>query len=143
VHAFVVFAVAVVAGGINSIAAGGSLLTFPTLIWLGVPSINANATNIVAIWPGALGSAWVYRRELRDTDPRVYALIVPSVVGAALGCLLVLLHSLVDFPLRIPANALLFASLWAVITAPATGTVHNQHPARAPEPVAHAEFHLR
>jgi len=65
------------------------------------------------------------------------------VVGAALGCLLVLLHSLVDFPLRIPANALLFASLWAVITAPATGTVHNQHPARAPEPVAHAEFHLR
>jgi len=65
------------------------------------------------------------------------------VVGAALGCLLVLLHSLVDFPLRIPANALLFASLWAVITAPATGTVHNQHAAAAPEPVAHAEFRLR
>ena len=65
------------------------------------------------------------------------------VVGAALGCLLVLLHSLVEFPLRIPANALLFASLWAVITAPATGTVHNQHAAAAPEPVAHAEFRLR
>lgn len=64
------------------------------------------------------------------------------VAGAALGCVLVLLHSLVDFPLRIPANALLFASLWAVITAPATGTLHNQHPARAGEPVAHAEFRL-
>lgn len=65
------------------------------------------------------------------------------VAGAALGCLLVLLHSLVDFPLRIPANALLFASLWAVITAPATGTVHNQHAAQALEPVTHAEFRLR
>jgi uncharacterized membrane protein YfcA len=88
VHAFLVFATAVVAGAINSIAAGGSLLTLPTLIWLGVPSINANATNIVAIWPGSLGSVWAYRRELRDTDPRVYALIVPSVFGAGIGALL-------------------------------------------------------
>ncbi|MBI2187255.1 MAG: sulfite exporter TauE/SafE family protein [Acidobacteria bacterium] len=88
VHALIVFVTAVVAGAINSIAAGGSLLTFPTLIWLGVPSINANATNIVAIWPGSLGSVWAYRRELRDTDPRVYTLIVPSAIGAALGALL-------------------------------------------------------
>ncbi len=87
-HALLVFVTAVVAGAINSIAAGGSLLTFPTLIWLGVPSINANATNIVAIWPGSLGSVWAYRRELRDTDPRVHALIVPSVVGAAIGATL-------------------------------------------------------
>jgi uncharacterized membrane protein YfcA len=88
VHALLVFVAAVVAGAINSIAAGGSLLTFPTLIWLGIPSINANATNIVAIWPGSLGSAWAYRRELRDTDPRVYALIVPSMLGAAGGAIL-------------------------------------------------------
>ena len=108
-HFLLVFVTAVVAGGINSIAAGGSLLTFPTLIWLGVPSINANATNIVAIWPGALGSAWVYRRELRDTDPRVYALIVPSVVGAALGALLLY---------RTPAN--LFDGLVPVLIAFAT-----------------------
>jgi uncharacterized membrane protein YfcA len=88
VHAIIVFSTAVVAGAINSIAAGGSLLTLPTLIWLGVPSINANATNIVAIWPGSLGSAWAYRRELRDTDPRVYTLIAPSTAGAAAGALL-------------------------------------------------------
>jgi uncharacterized membrane protein YfcA len=88
VHALLVFAAAVVAGAINSIAAGGSLLTFPTLIWLGVPSINPNATNIVAIWPGSLGSVWAYRRELRGTDPHVYTLIIPSVFGAALGALL-------------------------------------------------------
>lgn len=87
-HALLVFVTAVVAGAINSIAAGGGLLTFPTLIWLGVPPINANATNIVALWPGSLGSAWAYRRELRATAPRVYGLIVPSVVGAAVGAVL-------------------------------------------------------
>jgi len=87
-HALLVFVAAVVAGAINSIAAGGSLLTFPTLIWLGIPSINANATNIVAIWPGSLGSVWAYRQELHDTDPRVYGLIVPSMLGAGIGALL-------------------------------------------------------
>jgi uncharacterized membrane protein YfcA len=88
VHALLVFVAAVVAGAINSIAAGGSLLTFPTLIWLGIPSLNANATNIVAIWPGSLGSVWAYRRELRGTDPSVYALIGPSMLGAGIGALL-------------------------------------------------------
>ena len=65
------------------------------------------------------------------------------VVGAALGCLLVLLHSLVDFPLRIPANMLLFAALWAVITAPATGAVLNQRHSGPPGEVGIAEFRLR
>ena len=82
------FVTAVIAGGINSVAGGGSLLTFPTLIWLGVPSINANATNTVSIWPGTLGSVWAYRRELKGVDPRVYALIVPSVVGGGAGAVL-------------------------------------------------------
>ncbi|OFW00880.1 MAG: hypothetical protein A3I61_03880 [Acidobacteria bacterium RIFCSPLOWO2_02_FULL_68_18] len=87
-HDLIVFVTALVAGGINSVAAGGSLLTFPTLIWLGVPSINANATNTVAIWPGTLGSTWAYRRDLRGTDPRVYALIVPSAAGSVVGAVL-------------------------------------------------------
>jgi uncharacterized protein len=87
-HWSLVFVTAVVAGGINSVAGGGSLLTFPTLIWLGVPSINANATNTVAIWPGTLGSVWGYRRDLKGTDPHVYALIVPSVIGGGAGAAL-------------------------------------------------------
>ena len=89
-HEFLVFATAILAGGINSVAGGGSLVTFPTLIWLGVPSIMANATNTVAIWPGSLGSAIGYRRELQGVDPRVYVLIVPSVIGGVAGA--VLLH---------------------------------------------------
>jgi uncharacterized membrane protein YfcA len=87
-HELLVFASAVVAGGINSVAGGGMLVSFPTMIWLGIPPITANATNTVAIWTGTLGSAWGYRRELRGTDPRVYALIVPSVIGSIAGAIL-------------------------------------------------------
>ena len=87
-HEALVFSAALVAGGINSVAGGGMLVSFPTLIWLGVPPISANATNTVAIWPGTLGSAWGYRRELRGVDPRVYALMVPSVVGSITGAIL-------------------------------------------------------
>jgi uncharacterized protein len=88
VHALLVFVTALVAGVINSVAGGGSLITFPTLIWLGVPSINANATNTVAIWPGTLGSMWGYRREMKGADPRIYALIVPSIAGSIAGAVL-------------------------------------------------------
>jgi uncharacterized membrane protein YfcA len=87
-HETLVFVAAVIAGGINSVAGGGMLVSFPTLIWLGLPSITANATNTVAIWPGTLGSAWGYRRELRGVDPRVFALIVPSVIGSIAGAIL-------------------------------------------------------
>jgi len=87
-HELLVFVAAVIAGGINSVAGGGLLVTFPTLIWLGVPSVTANATNTLAIWPGTLGSVWGYRRELRGVDRRVYALIVPSVIGGIAGAIL-------------------------------------------------------
>ena len=79
------FGTAVIAGAINTVAGGGTLLTFPTLIWLGMPSVMANATNTVAIWPGTLGSVWGYRGELVGVHRRVYALVIPSVVGGVAG----------------------------------------------------------
>ncbi len=79
---------AVVAGAINSVAGGGTLVSFPTLVWLGVPAINANMTNAVALWPGSLGSVWGYRRELREADPKVFALVVPSLAGGIAGAML-------------------------------------------------------
>lgn len=84
------FGAAFAAGAINSVAGGGTLVSFPTLIWLGLPSISANATSTVAIWPGSLGSIWGYRRELRDTPPAMLAFTVPSLVGGITGA--VLLH---------------------------------------------------
>src|ERR1035437_1138715 len=82
------FAAAFLAGAINSVAGGGTLVSFPTLIWLGLDSVTANATSTVAIWPGTVGSAWGYRRELGGAEPRLLALIVPSLVGGLVGALL-------------------------------------------------------
>jgi uncharacterized protein len=87
-HGSSAFASAFAAGAINSVAGGGTLLTFPTLIWLGLDSVAANATSTVAIWPGSLGGMWGYRKELRTADRRMLALIAPSLVGGIAGALL-------------------------------------------------------
>ena len=82
------FAAAFLAGAINSVAGGGTLVSFPALIWLGLDSVTANATSTVAIWPGAVGSAWGYRRELQSAEPRFRWLIVPSLAGGLAGAVL-------------------------------------------------------
>jgi uncharacterized membrane protein YfcA len=87
-HAAGAFGAAFLAGAINSIAGGGTLVSFPTLIWLGLPAVTANATSTVAIWPGTVGSMWGYRRELRAAERRVFALLAPSLIGGILGALL-------------------------------------------------------
>lgn len=76
----------------NSIAGGGTLVTFPALIALGVPPIIANATSTVALWPGALGSMWGYRSQLRGARPWAVGFALPSIGGGALGAWL-LLHT--------------------------------------------------
>src|ERR1035441_1973278 len=68
-HAAVAFGAAFLAGAINSVAGGGTLVSFPALIWLGLGSVTANATSTVAIWPGTVGSTWGYRREFADGEP--------------------------------------------------------------------------
>ena len=108
-HALLVFVAAAIAGGINSVAGGGSLVSFPTLIWLGLPPIAANATNKAAIWLGTIGSVWGYRRELRGVDPRVYALIVPSVIGGIAGAVLLYRTPVVVFDRLVPV-LILFAT---------------------------------
>jgi uncharacterized membrane protein YfcA len=87
-HGSSAFASAFAAGAINSVAGGGTLLSFPTLIWLGLNSVAANATSTVAIWPGSLGGMWGYRKELRTADRRMLALTAPSLVGGISGALL-------------------------------------------------------
>ena len=88
VHQLLVFLAACAGGAINSVAGGGTLLTVPTLIWLGAPALDANATSTVALWPGSLSGAWGFRREMRQADPRVYALVVPSLIGGLTGAIL-------------------------------------------------------
>jgi uncharacterized membrane protein YfcA len=82
---------AFVAGVMNSIAGGGSFLTFPALVFTGVPSIVANASSTVALFPGTAASAWAYRHDLKrsGTFP-FWPAAVMSLVGGILGALLLL-----------------------------------------------------
>ena len=91
-HAAVAFAVAVVAGAMNAIAGGGTNISFPTLLWLGLAPIHANATSAVALWPGSLGGAWGFRREIARSDRRWLWFALPSLAGGAIGAYL-LVHT--------------------------------------------------
>ncbi len=77
-------------GGVNSIAGGGTLLTFPALIALGVPPIVANATSTVALWPGSAASIWGYRGELSGARRWAIWFALPSLLGGAVGATLLL-----------------------------------------------------
>lgn len=83
-------AVSAVSGMVNSIAGGGTLLTFPALLGLGVPPVSANATSTVALWPGSLASMLGYRRELAGAERWALKLAVPSIAGGLLGALLLM-----------------------------------------------------
>ena len=91
-HAILLFFAALLAGGLNSVAGGGSLVSFPALIFAGVPPISANATSTVALWPGSVASVGGYREKL----PREWRLLLPlaaaSLLGGFLGAVL-LLHT--------------------------------------------------
>jgi uncharacterized membrane protein YfcA len=85
----VVLAAAVAGGFVNSIAGGGSLLTFPALVWVGIPPVAASATNTVGLWPGSVGGVVGFRRHLPER--RVIVLLgVPSLVGGIVGAVLLL-----------------------------------------------------
>jgi uncharacterized protein len=87
-HGAAAFGAAFLAGAINSVAGGGTLVSFPTLIWLGLDSVTANATSTVAIWPGTVGSMFGYRREMRAVEGSHWALLVPSLIGGIAGAIL-------------------------------------------------------
>lgn len=73
------------AGAVNSIAGGGTLLSFPAAIAAGLPPIVANATNAVSLIPGSLAAAWAYRRDLAGVTRLLLLLLPPAGVGAAIG----------------------------------------------------------
>lgn len=79
------------AGALNAVAGGGSFLTFPALILAGVPPLNANATSTVAVAPGALASAYGYRRELgKIKEVHLPSFLAVSLVGGLIGALALL-----------------------------------------------------
>ncbi|WP_437280971.1 sulfite exporter TauE/SafE family protein [Sorangium sp. So ce375] len=98
---------AAVAGAINAVAGGGTLVSFPAAIAAGLPPLAANATNAVALTPASLASAWAYRREL-SRDYRVLGvLFLPSLLGGIAGSALLLVTPQRVFDAAVPGLVLL------------------------------------
>lgn len=104
------FGAAFAAGLINSVAFGGTLITFPTLIWLGLNSVTANATSTIAIWPGTVASSVAYRRELGALEKQLFALVIPSLAGGLAGAWLLRFTPPAVFDRLVP-YLILFATL--------------------------------
>lgn len=89
---FILFFAAMLGGALNSVAGGGSFIAFPALVFTGVPAINANATNTIALWPGSVASVSAYRSELKSQRRLLFTLGGSSLAGGLLGAIL-LLHT--------------------------------------------------
>lgn len=79
---------AIAAGAINAVAGGGTLLTFPTLLFFGTPPIIANATSTLALTLGTAGSAYGYRKHLDPVKPWLWRFVPVSIIGGLIGSVL-------------------------------------------------------
>ena len=104
------------AGAVNAVAGGGSLLSFPALLAVGYPAMTANVTNSVALTPGYFGGTLGYRRELEGQRPRILALGATSAVGAVLGAFLLVVSSAEFFERVVPFLIFLACALLAAQT---------------------------
>lgn len=87
-----VAAAGVIAGVMNALAGGGTFVTLPALIAVGLPSVIANATSTVALLPGTLASAWVFRKDFAPFDEvSMKQMALVTFVGGLLGSLLLVL----------------------------------------------------
>jgi uncharacterized membrane protein YfcA len=127
------FFAAVAGGAINSVAGGGSFVSFPALLFAGVAPVPANATNTIALWPGSLASILAYRRELGDVKRELLPLAIAAFVGGLVGSLLLLNTPESTFVLLIP-----WLLLFATVLFTFGGAVSRRltHGARAPLGVA-------
>ena len=89
-HAIFLLAAATIAGSLNAVAGGGSFISFPALVFAGVPEIPANATNSIGAWSGLVASSGAYRNHLNVPRRVLVPLLSVSVLGGALGAFLLL-----------------------------------------------------
>ncbi len=104
----------VAAGTVNTVVGTGSLITFPTLLALGVPPVVANASNTTGLVPGGLSGTLGYRRELTGRSRALRPLLVASLLGGVVGAGLLLVLPAAAFEAVVPALVLLAAVLVAV-----------------------------
>lgn len=107
-------AAALAAGAVNAIAGGGSLITFPVLVAVGLPPVTASVTNTVAMCPGYLGATFAQRRDLVGQGRRVARLLPVGAAGGAAGAFLLLHTGARAFQVIVPFLILLAAVLVAL-----------------------------
>ena len=95
-------------GGINAVAGGGSFVSFPALLFTGVPPIPANATNTLALWVGTTASGGAYPQKLNIPRRIIIPLVVTSVVGGLAGAFLLI---------KTPAQTFLHVLPWLLLGA--------------------------
>jgi uncharacterized membrane protein YfcA len=105
---------AVAAGAVNALAGGGTLITFPMLVAVGVPAVAANVTNTVALCPGYLGATFAQSNDLRGQKSRLWVLLPAGVVGGLVGGVLLLNTGERVFRMLVPFLILLASGLLAV-----------------------------
>ncbi|MGE0000532.1 MAG: sulfite exporter TauE/SafE family protein [Fimbriimonadaceae bacterium] len=120
------------AAAVNAFAGGGTLVSFPLLVFAGMPELNANATNSVGLWPGSLSSALGYRESLPRVRPVLYRLVAPTIVGALTGSLLLVATPTSTFKAAVPwliLAATILLALQDKVRAWSERTGHGRHPA--------------
>jgi uncharacterized protein len=114
------------AGVMNAMAGGGTILTFPSLIFLGLPAITASATSTVALLPAAVASLYGFRDEVRQNLGWLKTLFLPSLVGGTIGSVLLL---------RTPEKVFAFLAPLLILFATALFMLQGYLSRRAPRTV--------
>jgi uncharacterized protein len=107
---------AIVAGLINALAGGGTLITFPVLMAVGLPAVSANVTNTVALCPGYLGGTLAQSKDLQDQKKRLWIALPAAVLGGLIGGILLLQTGEKLFTQLVPFLILLASVLLAIQT---------------------------
>jgi len=121
IQSLLLFGAAVMAGMMNAVAGGGTLVTFPALIWSGRPEIIANATSTLALVPGTCASAYGYRGEMLKAPRKFLYLLIPSVAGGVIGAVLLRRTPPATFAALVP-----FLILFATVLFMLQGTVQSR-----------------
>ena len=96
------FIVPAIAAAINSVAGGGTFLTFPVFVFYGFTPLQANIMSTIALWPGTISSTYGYRKELVTNRKKLLPLLVVFVIGGTAGSLTLLYTSEVTFKNLVP-----------------------------------------
>lgn len=139
IDALLVVLAGIGAGTINSIVGSGTLITFPTLLFLGYPPLTANVSNNIGLVAGGASAAWGYRRELGGAGPVLRRLLPMSLLGSIVGATLLLVLPAAAFRAIVPALILL--ALVLVIAGPSLqrrSAARHTAPAEGPTATAPA-----